>query len=151
VAFIQDAVQPTIGAELTRVVSDDIVGGYNYVGLFHFLQLGSSLLDGPSVYYGFEIIRIFLDFMVPVIGESWWADDEGRKMRVFSLRALMMNTGQYANRLECLAKSHIYVISASDEISLETSYHHIICHVADTCSKMPANLHLHAGTCEVLR
>jgi len=75
-AFIQNTVKPVKTIQISNVVPDNFVGSDDNVISQHLREETGPLSCVSSVQYGPQIIRILLNFVIPMTCQSWRANDE---------------------------------------------------------------------------
>lgn len=149
VALIKNAVMPIHLLQRVDIIPDDFVRGDDDVVVLQLWEHPVPFARVPRVHDRLEIVDVFLDLVEPVASQSWWADDEGwdvnrvgRLGLLVSLVAFVVLARKDADRLECLAKTHIWFlrISISDQESENnTSYRHKGYHAIGTWPRKQAS------------
>ena len=116
-ALVQYAIVPVHILETGDVVANNLIRGNDNVVLLQLRQELAPLSRIPGVHDRLEVVSVFEDLVVPVTSERRWTNNQRRKVNGvggFRLLVLLgsfeMFTGEYADRLQRLAETHVYQI-----------------------------------------
>jgi len=128
VTLVQNAVVPAQGGKKVDVVADDVVRGDDQIVARDSLPESHPLRRRSGVMQRIQVLGAdeFLHFVDPVTRQCGRADDDGRKgaggwvFRLAEFRlALMVVSGQNANRLQRLAQTHVVAEDSVQAVLVE--------------------------------
>ena len=73
--LVENAIVPLDSLQILDVVANHLVGGYNNVVLGELWEQTTTVAGVACVHDRAQVLGVLEDFIIPVTGQSRWADD----------------------------------------------------------------------------